>query len=155
MWVEEECLNSGDDLFLTRWMVSHGWNTHIQCCKGAEFLTTVKPSWRFLMQVARWARNTARSDLRSLFMERTIWISHPYIACTMVCLFLAVFLFFSCPPVNGHHYLQLEYLICPFLVVLGSIFVIIRCFKSAEDAECSMPAWYAYIFILTAVPGKL
>jgi hypothetical protein len=77
-------LNSGDDKFLTRWMVSHGWSTYIQCCKEAELLSTMKPNWRFLKQVLRWTRNTWRSDMRSLFTERYIWTAHPYVAFTMV-----------------------------------------------------------------------
>jgi len=44
----------------------------------------MKPNWRFLKQVLRWTRNTWRSDLRSLFMERNVWTIHPYVAYTMV-----------------------------------------------------------------------
>ncbi|KAG1751333.1 glycosyltransferase family 2 protein [Suillus paluster] len=76
-WLGKYQLNSGDDKFLTRWMVSHGWSTYVQCCKEAELLSTMKPNWRFLKQVLRWTRNTWRSDLRSLFTERYIWTSHP------------------------------------------------------------------------------
>jgi cellulose synthase/poly-beta-1,6-N-acetylglucosamine synthase-like glycosyltransferase len=83
-WLGKYHLNSGDDKFLTRWMVSHGWSTYIQCCKEAELLSTMKPNWRFLKQVLRWTRNTWRSDMRSLFMERHIWTTHPYVAFTMV-----------------------------------------------------------------------
>jgi cellulose synthase/poly-beta-1,6-N-acetylglucosamine synthase-like glycosyltransferase len=83
-WLGKYQLNSGDDKFLTRWMVSHGWSTYVQCCKEAELLSTMKPNWRFLKQVLRWTRNTWRSDLRSLFMERHIWTTHPYVAYTMV-----------------------------------------------------------------------
>jgi len=86
-WLGKYQLNSGDDKFLTRWMVSHGWSTYVQCCKEAELLSTMKPNWRFLKQVLRWTRNTWRSDLRSLFMERHIWSSHPYVAYTMVSVF--------------------------------------------------------------------
>lgn len=82
-WLGKYHLNSGDDKFLTRWMVTHGWSTYVQCCKEAELLSTMKPNWRFLKQVLRWTRNTWRSDLRSLFMERQIWTSHPYVAYTM------------------------------------------------------------------------
>lgn len=83
-WLDRYHLNSGDDKFLTRWMVSHGWSTYIQCCKEAELLSTMKPNWRFLKQVLRWTRNTWRSDMRSLFTERYIWTAHPYVAFTMV-----------------------------------------------------------------------
>lgn len=85
-WLGKYHLNSGDDKFLTRWMMSHGWSTYVQCCKEAELLSTMKPNWRFLKQVLRWTRNTWRSDLRSLFMERHVWTTNPYCAYTMVCL---------------------------------------------------------------------
>ena len=46
-WRGKYLLNSGDDKFLTRWMVSHGWTTYVQCCPGAELQSTMKPDWRF------------------------------------------------------------------------------------------------------------
>ncbi|KAF9099395.1 hypothetical protein BGX29_007146 [Mortierella sp. GBA35] len=83
-WLGKYPLNSGDDKFLTRWMVYHGWNTYVQICKEAELLSTFKNNWRFVKQVLRWTRNTWRSDFRSLFTERRIWSRHPYVAFTMV-----------------------------------------------------------------------
>ncbi|KAI7827039.1 nucleotide-diphospho-sugar transferase [Gamsiella multidivaricata] len=83
-WLGKYPLNSGDDKFLTRWMVFHGWNTYVQICKEAELLSTFKNNWRFIKQVLRWTRNTWRSDFRSLFTERVIWKRHPYVAFTMV-----------------------------------------------------------------------
>ncbi|KAG0323982.1 hypothetical protein BGZ99_002290 [Dissophora globulifera] len=83
-WLGKYPLNSGDDKFLTRWMVYHGWNTYVQICKEAELLSTFKNNWRFIKQVLRWTRNTWRSDFRSLFTERRIWSRHPYVAFTMV-----------------------------------------------------------------------
>jgi len=99
-WLGKYQLNSGDDKFLTRWMVAHGWSTYVQCCKEAELLSTMKPNWRFLLQVLRWTRNTWRSDLRSLFMERYIWTAHPYVAYSMV-----------------------DKLFNPFTLLLGPVFV--------------------------------
>lgn len=87
-WRGKYLLNSGDDKFLTRWMVSHGWGTYVQCCDEAEIRSTMKPDWRFLRQVLRWTRNTWRSDLRSIFVERYIWTRHPYVAYTMIDKFL-------------------------------------------------------------------
>ncbi|KAF9577760.1 hypothetical protein BGW38_006824 [Lunasporangiospora selenospora] len=83
-WLGKYPLNSGDDKFLTRWMVYHGWNTYVQICKEAELLSTFKNNWRFVKQVLRWTRNTWRSDFRSLFTERRIWSRHPFVAFTMV-----------------------------------------------------------------------
>ncbi|RUS29475.1 putative polysaccharide synthase [Jimgerdemannia flammicorona] len=84
LWLGKYPLNSGDDKFLTRWMVSHGWNMYIQVCPEAEISSTFKNNWRFIKQVLRWTRNTWRSDFRSLFTERHIWTRHPYVAFTMV-----------------------------------------------------------------------
>ncbi|BGP17214.1 hypothetical protein JCM10213v2_005230 [Rhodosporidiobolus nylandii] len=87
-WRGRYHLNSGDDKFLTRWLVSHGWRTYIQVCAGAELKSTMKADWTFLKQVLRWTRNTWRSDLRRIFMERHVWRRHPYIAYTMIDKFL-------------------------------------------------------------------
>ncbi|ORZ00363.1 nucleotide-diphospho-sugar transferase [Syncephalastrum racemosum] len=83
-WRGRYKLNSGDDKFLTRWMISHGWHTYMQVCPEAQLLSTFKDNWRFLRQVLRWTRNTWRSDLRSLFTERFLWKRHPFVAYTMV-----------------------------------------------------------------------
>jgi cellulose synthase/poly-beta-1,6-N-acetylglucosamine synthase-like glycosyltransferase len=48
LWLGKYPLNSGDDKFLTRWMVSHGWNTYAQICKEAELYSTFKNNWRFI-----------------------------------------------------------------------------------------------------------
>lgn len=84
LWLGKYPLNSGDDKFLTRWMVTHGWNTFVQVCPEAELFSTFKDNWRFIKQVLRWTRNTWRSDFRSLFTERKIWSRHPFVAFTMV-----------------------------------------------------------------------
>jgi len=43
---------AGDDKFLTRWCVSHGWKTWVQVCRGAELRSTMKDDWTFLKQVS-------------------------------------------------------------------------------------------------------
>jgi len=120
-WLGKYHLNSGDDKFLTRWMVSHGWSTYIQACPEAELLSTMKPNWRFLKQVLRWTRNTWRSDLRSLFMERYVWTAHPYVAYTMC-----------------------DKLINPFTLLVGPVLVlylVFQSFKAAKDGGYHLPWW--------------
>ncbi|KAK7448764.1 hypothetical protein VKT23_013496 [Stygiomarasmius scandens] len=120
-WLGKYQLNSGDDKFLTRWMVSHGWSTYVQCCKEAELLSTMKPNWRFLKQVLRWTRNTWRSDLRSLFMERHIWTAHPYVAYTMV-----------------------DKLFNPFTLLAGPClvaYVVYKSTKPVDDGGYHLPWW--------------
>ncbi|RUS34745.1 nucleotide-diphospho-sugar transferase [Jimgerdemannia flammicorona] len=101
LWRDKYPLNSGDDKFLTRWMVSHGWNTYIQVCPEAELYSTFKNNWRFIKQVLRWTRNTWRSDFRSLFMERYIWFRHPYVAFTMLDKFFNPFTLLAGPFLVG------------------------------------------------------
>ncbi|KAJ2921667.1 hypothetical protein H1R20_g15427, partial [Candolleomyces eurysporus] len=132
-WLGKYQLNSGDDKFLTRWMVSHGWNTYVQCCPEAELLSTMKPNWRFLKQVLRWTRNTWRSDMRSLFMERHIWTSHPYVAFSMV-----------------------DKLFNPLTLLAGPVFVSVLIYKSTiptDQGGYHLPWWNiiaSYVVWLTA-----
>jgi hypothetical protein len=83
-WLGKYLQHSGDDKFLTRWMHSHSWKTFIQACPEAELLSTFKDNYRFLLQLLRWTRNTWRSDLKSIFVERHIWTRHPFVAFTMI-----------------------------------------------------------------------
>lgn len=121
-WLGKYHLNSGDDKFLTRWLVSHGWNTYVQCCKEAELLSTMKPNWRFLLQVLRWTRNTWRSDLRSIFMERYVWTRHPYVA-----------------------YMMIDKFLNPITLLLGPCLVVYLCVKSGYNSEdpdsYRLPVW--------------
>ncbi|CAO3672947.1 unnamed protein product [Umbelopsis ramanniana] len=121
LWLGKYPLNSGDDKYLTRWMVSHGWNTYIQICPEAELSSTFKDNWRFLKQVLRWTRNTWRSDFRSLFTERYIWRRHPYVAFTMV-----------------------DKLFNPFTLLAGPILVIVFSIeqeRNAGDTNPPLPGW--------------
>lgn len=141
-WLGRYHLNSGDDKFLTRWMVSHGWSTYIQCCKEAELLSTMKPNWRFLKQVLRWTRNTWRSDMRSLFTERHIWTAHPYVAFTMVSLMVMdpFVSSFSVPSSS-----QVDKLFNPFTLLAGPCLVAVLVWKSTKPVDQGgyhLPWWY-------------
>lgn len=71
-------LVSGDDKFLTRWMVNHGWEVAMQIGKECTLASTFRADYTLLFQILRWARNTWRSDLKSIFLERNIWYRYPY-----------------------------------------------------------------------------
>ncbi|KDN42401.1 glycosyltransferase family 2 protein [Tilletiaria anomala UBC 951] len=132
-WLGKYLLNSGDDKFLTRWLVSHGWNTYIQVCPEVELLSTMKPDARFLKQVLRWTRNTWRSDIRSIFKERYIWTRHPYVAYCMIDKFIN----------------PLTLLVGPCLVG----YLLYKSTKSVEDGGYHLPAWrivVSYLVWLTA-----
>ncbi|GAB5587386.1 hypothetical protein Unana1_02286 [Umbelopsis nana] len=113
LWRGKYPLNSGDDKFLTRWMVSHGWNTYMQVCSEAELLSTFKTDWRFLKQVLRWTRNTWRSDFRSLFVEKHLWFKHPFVTYTMI-----------------------DKFVNPITLLSGPVSVIALCFTAYH-----LPAW--------------
>ncbi|KAK9763991.1 hypothetical protein K7432_008888 [Basidiobolus ranarum] len=120
-WLKKYQLNSGDDKFLTRWMVRHGWNTYVQVCPEAELLSTFKNNWRFLKQVLRWTRNTWRSDLRSLCIERVIWYRYPYVAYTM-----------------------LDKLFNPITLLAGPVLVAALCVKAAKGLY-HLPLWVVLV----------
>jgi cellulose synthase/poly-beta-1,6-N-acetylglucosamine synthase-like glycosyltransferase len=83
-WQNRYQLHSGDDKFITRWVVKKHWHMRMQNHKEASLRTTFKNNSQFLKQVIRWTRNTWRSDIRSIFVDRVIWRSHPYVAFNMI-----------------------------------------------------------------------
>lgn len=66
-------LNADDDNFITRWMVSHGWETYMQYHPECEVQTILEEDSKFLKQCVRWSRSNWRSNLTSMFTERHIW----------------------------------------------------------------------------------
>lgn len=73
-WWGKYHLNADDDNFITRWMVSHGWETYMQYHPEAEVKTTLEDNVKFLKQCARWSRSNWRSNLTSMFHEKDIWL---------------------------------------------------------------------------------
>jgi hypothetical protein len=73
---------SGDDKRLTSLLLAAGYDCVLQ--RTARVWSTFPGSYRqFLKQRLRWARNTWRSDLRALALERWAW-RRPFLAFTMV-----------------------------------------------------------------------
>jgi hypothetical protein len=70
-------LMSGDDKFMTRWVVKRGWKMRMQLSPECTLATTFKPDGKFFKQILRWTRNTWRSDFKSLVLERHIWFRFP------------------------------------------------------------------------------
>ncbi|KAI9856421.1 MAG: hypothetical protein M1824_005459 [Vezdaea acicularis] len=66
-WLQKYRLNCDDDNFITRWLVSHGWRTHVQYCPEAELRTTLEENPKFLKQCLRWSRSNWRSNLKSMY----------------------------------------------------------------------------------------
>jgi hypothetical protein len=76
---------SGDDKFMTRWVVKKGWKMRMQLSPECTLATTFKADGRFFKQILRWTRNTWRSDFKSLVLERTIWWRYPIQVQPSVC----------------------------------------------------------------------
>lgn len=69
-------LNTGDDVFVTRWLQTEGWDLSIQNCPEGELTTHVMRDAKFLRQLVRWQRNSIQSFLRTLVDKpgiATIW----------------------------------------------------------------------------------
>ena len=72
-WFGQYQLNCDDDNFISRWLVTHGWEAYMQYHPGCEVQTTLEDNSKFLKQCLRWARSNWRSNLTSLFIEKCIW----------------------------------------------------------------------------------
>ncbi|KAL3917554.1 MAG: hypothetical protein SGILL_004659 [Bacillariaceae sp.] len=82
-WRGKYHLHSGDDKFITRWLVKNCWKMRMQNHKDCMLWTTFKNNSNFLKQVLRWTRNTWRSDFKSIFCDHKILWRHPYVAFNM------------------------------------------------------------------------
>lgn len=73
-------LASGDDKFITRYIIYKGYKTYHQLGSDCTLTTTFESGMKHVKQMLRWSRNTARSDFTLLFLERKIWRNNPYTA---------------------------------------------------------------------------
>jgi cellulose synthase/poly-beta-1,6-N-acetylglucosamine synthase-like glycosyltransferase len=71
---------SGDDKFLTRYVMNKGGKIWHQTGAKCKLTTTFERGTRFMKQMLRWSRNTWRSDITCLFIERKIWWNNPFTA---------------------------------------------------------------------------
>lgn len=69
-WLGLWRLNSGDDQFMTRWVIDQGWTARIQSAPEAEIETTVLPGALYVRQWLRWNRNAQRSYSKRLLFSR-------------------------------------------------------------------------------------
>ncbi|KAF9893843.1 hypothetical protein FE257_010013 [Aspergillus nanangensis] len=73
----------GDDQFITRWLLNHDWNSHIQTAPQALISTASLKNYRHIYQILRWTRNTKRSNIKRLFTSRRMW-KFPYLSYTTI-----------------------------------------------------------------------
>ncbi|WYZ39928.1 hypothetical protein EsH8_IV_000269 [Colletotrichum jinshuiense] len=75
--------NTGDDVFITRWLQMEGWKFSIQNAPEAEVTTIVMRDSDLLRQVIRWQRSAIQSFLATVVYEPgivKISKNHPYMA---------------------------------------------------------------------------
>ncbi|GKT46853.1 uncharacterized protein ColSpa_07034 [Colletotrichum spaethianum] len=75
-------LNTGDDVFLTRWLQNEGWDIAIQNAPEAEIKTLVFDNSNFLSQLVRWQRSAIQSFLTTIFYEPGIGKIVKWVTCT-------------------------------------------------------------------------
>jgi cellulose synthase/poly-beta-1,6-N-acetylglucosamine synthase-like glycosyltransferase len=86
---------SGDDKRLTSLILARGYRTYMQ--RSARVWSTFPGSvGTFFRQRLRWARNTWRSDLRAVFLDRWAW-SHPFLVFTMLDKMISAFTLLIAP----------------------------------------------------------
>ena len=90
-------LLSGDDKFLTRYVINKGYKTYHQLQRQCVLTTTFETApKKHLSQLVRWSRNTWRSDIIALFIERSIWLHNPFTSFLLFDkLFTPFFLFYG------------------------------------------------------------
>ncbi|KAL8734038.1 MAG: hypothetical protein Q9166_001799 [cf. Caloplaca sp. 2 TL-2023] len=78
-WFFDVPLSKGDDdNCLTRWLVNHGWKIKIQNAPEASATTALESGPKFISQCIRWDRTTWRSNITSMFFDRSIWTAQPW-----------------------------------------------------------------------------
>lgn len=68
-----KALSSGDDVFVTRWLLNKGWKFRVQNAPEAEITTVVYPDSRFAKQLVRWQRNTVQALTTLLVYNPGFW----------------------------------------------------------------------------------
>lgn len=71
-------VSTGDDNYITRYLVRNGRNIVVQYCQDAVIETTLGDSRKFIPQCVRWSRTTWNSNAASLFIDRTVWRRQPW-----------------------------------------------------------------------------
>lgn len=64
-----QLMNTGDDVFLTRWLQTEGWDIAVQNAPQAEITTLVMRDSGFLYQMIRWQRNAIQSFLTAVIYQ--------------------------------------------------------------------------------------
>lgn len=73
-WMGKYRLDVGDDTFITRWVIAHGYYVAFQAMPETVIERAAKTtSWFLKGQLVRWQRSTIQSFIRTLFYEPRLW----------------------------------------------------------------------------------
>jgi glycosyltransferase involved in cell wall biosynthesis len=149
-------LLSGDDKFLTRYVINKGYKTYHQLQPKCILTTTFesRPK-KHLSQLIRWSRNTWRSDIIALFIERQIWLHNPFTAFLLFDkLFTPFFLFYGFVLIPVYSLMRMDYFI--FVGWIGwlhfSRFLkLVLHFKRKPGHIIFLPIWIFYQYLMAFV----
>lgn len=115
-------LLSGDDKCITRFIMNKGWYTYHQLRNTCSLSTTFEDGIGFFTQMLRWSRNTWRSDIKALFIERYVWTHTPFTA-----------------------FVILDKMFTPFFMIYGITFLPVNAIMNNNYAI--LITWYAWVII--------
>lgn len=113
---------SGDDKCLTRLCIMSDYKMWHQICEVCTLSTQFEAGAKLRQQLLRWSRNSWRSDIKMLFLERSVWRKYPWLAIT-----------------------SLDKMISPFTMVYGPLAILFLCFW--EQNMFVLVAFACYIVV--------
>ncbi|CAM9627542.1 unnamed protein product [Discosporangium mesarthrocarpum] len=113
---------SGDDKCLTRLCIMSDYKMWHQICEVCTLSTQFEEGAKLRSQLLRWSRNSWRSDIKMLFLERSVWAKYPWLAIT-----------------------SLDKMISPFTMVYGPLAILFYCFW--EQNMFILVAFMVYIIV--------
>ena len=88
---------SGDDKCLTRICINSNYKMYTQIAYECTLSTQFEKGKKLLKQILRWSRNTWRSDLKLLFVEKKVWFKYPWLTLVLLDKIISPFTMVSGP----------------------------------------------------------
>jgi len=149
-------LLSGDDKFLTRYIINKGYKTYHQLQKGCVLTTTFESApKKHISQLIRWSRNTWRSDITALFIERSIWKHNPFTAFLMFDkLFTPFFLMYGFVLIPVYTILRMDWVVFVswiiWLLISRGLKLVLH-FMRAPCHIVYLPIWVIYQYLMGSI----
>jgi cellulose synthase/poly-beta-1,6-N-acetylglucosamine synthase-like glycosyltransferase len=146
---------SGDDKFITRFILNKGHKTYHQLSLNCHLTTTFESGSKHWLQVVRWSRNTYRSDITLLFVERKSWRQNPFLSIILLDkLFSPLYMIYGLIIIPTFSILNENYVIfigwiCWLLVSRG-LKVIHHFYRKPKDL-IYLPIYIMYQYILMLI----